>query len=92
MKCLAVIITAVLLSPFTAASSVVAQQVLAPQIIRGDLLSIKGDTYVVKDRFGRFVILRVDKETKVDRLILPGAKIEAQVSQDGRALSIKRAN
>lgn len=92
MKCLAVIITAVLLSPFTAASSVVAQEVPVSQVIKGEIISIQGDTYVVKDRFGRFVILRVDKETKVDRLILPGAKIEAQMSRNDRVLSIKRVN
>ncbi|MGH7250789.1 MAG: hypothetical protein ACREIK_02945 [Nitrospiraceae bacterium] len=91
MKHLLVIVAAVLFSVVTATPNVVAQAVPASQIIKGDLLAIKGDTYVVKDLFGRFVRIRIDKNTKMEPLVLLGMKIEAKVLPDGTALSIKPA-
>ena len=49
------------------------------QTIKGDLLLIKGDRYVVKDMSGRLVYLQVDKNTKRDRILVPGERIEADV-------------
>lgn len=49
------------------------------QTIKGDLLSIKGDVYVVRDVFGRLVYLHVDKNTKRERMVVPGERIEADV-------------
>ncbi|HEX7765221.1 MAG TPA: hypothetical protein VF443_00805 [Nitrospira sp.] len=66
-----------------------AQPTPPPLTVRGDLLTIKGDTYVIRDISGLLRQLRVDKETKQERLIVPGEKIEVQVSSAGRALSIK---
>lgn len=66
-----------------------AQPALLPLTVRGDLLTIKGDTYVIRDISGLLRQLRVDMETKQERLIVPGEKIEVLVSPAGRALSIK---
>lgn len=92
MKHLLVIVAAVWFSVVTAATNVVAQPVAASRIIQGNLLAIKGDTYVVKDIFGRFVRIRVDKKTSMERLVLLGMRIEAKVLPDGTALSIKPAS
>lgn len=54
-----------------------AQVEMSSQTIRGDLLSIKGDMYVIKDIFGRLVYLHVDKNTKRERILVPEERIEA---------------
>ena len=59
--------------------SAMAQVDTSSQTIKGDLLSIKGDVYSVKDISGRLVYLHVDKNTKRERLLVPGEKIEADV-------------
>lgn len=66
-----------------------AQPAISPLTVRGDLLTIKGDAYVVRDISGVLRRLRVDKDTKKVRIIIPGERIEVQVSSDGRAVSIK---
>lgn len=62
------------------------------QTIKGDLLSIKGDRYVVKDFSGRFVYLQVDKNTKRDRMLVPGERIEADVVIGERVVTLCPAN
>lgn len=61
------------------------------QAIKGDLLKIDGEFYVVKDASGKEVRLHVDKTSKVEGTLKPGDKIEAQASEKGHALSIKPA-
>jgi hypothetical protein len=57
-----------------------AQVEMSSQTIKGDLLSIKGDVYVIKDISGRLVYLHVDKNnTKRERMLVPGERIEADV-------------
>ena len=56
-----------------------AQVEMSSQTIRGDLLSIKGDMYVIKDIFGRLVYFHVDKNTKRERMLVPGERIDADV-------------
>ena len=68
-----------------------AQSEIAPQTIRGDLLAIKGDIYVVKDIFGRLVFLHIDKNTKRERLLIPGEKIEADVIQGKQVVEMRPA-
>lgn len=68
-----------------------AQPEIASQTIKGDLLTIKGDIYVVKDIFGRLVFLRIDKNTKRERLLVPGEKIEAEVIPGVRVVALKPA-
>jgi hypothetical protein len=67
-----------------------AEPEVTPQTtIRGDLLSIKGEVYLIKDIFGRLVYLRVDKNTKRERLLVPGEKIEADVIPGQRVLALR---
>jgi hypothetical protein len=61
------------------------------QAIKGDLLKIDGEFYVVKDASGKEVRLHVDKTSKVEGNLRAGDKIEAQASDKGHALSIKPA-
>jgi hypothetical protein len=68
-----------LFSPSLLVPSAMAQLETSPFTIKGDLLSIKGDVYVIKDIFGRLVYLHVDKYTKRDRMLVPGEKIEAEI-------------
>ena len=69
-----------------------AQPEISPQTITGDLLSIKGDRYVVKDRSGRLVYLQVDKNTKVERMVVPGERIEADVIIGERVVALRPAS
>lgn len=61
------------------------------QIVKGDLLKIDGEFYVVKDASGKEVRLHVDKTSKLEGAFKAGDKIEAQASEKGHALSIKPA-
>lgn len=66
-----------------------AQMDASPHTIKGDLLSIKGDVYVVKDISGRLVYLHVDKNTKRERMLVPGEKIEADVVPGERVVALR---
>ena len=46
----------------------------SPQTIKGDLLSTKGDVYLVKDISGRLEYLHVDKNSKRDGSWFPAKK------------------
>jgi len=70
--------------------SVFAQPEPSPHTtVKGDLLSINGDRYLIKDIFGRLVYLRVDKNTKRERMLVPGEKIEADVTPGQRVLALR---
>jgi hypothetical protein len=72
--------------------SALAQSEMSLQTIKGDLLSIKGDRYVVKDFSGRLVYLQVDKNTKRERMLVPGERIEADVIIGERVVALRPAN
>ncbi|MGH7205446.1 MAG: hypothetical protein ACREI2_04475 [Nitrospiraceae bacterium] len=91
MKGVLIVLTVMALSAGTMESICAAQQDAAPQTVKGDLLTIKGDVYVIKDQFGRLVRLRINEETKKERLVVPGERIEVEMWPDGRAVSIKSA-
>jgi hypothetical protein len=61
------------------------------QIVKGDLLRIDGDFYVVKEPSGKEVRLHVDGTSKLEGSFKAGDKIEAEASAKGHALSIKPA-
>jgi hypothetical protein len=61
------------------------------QAIKGDLLRIDGEFYVVKDTSGKEVRLHVDGTSKLEGTFKAGDKIEAQASDKGHALSIRPA-
>ena len=71
--------------------SAMAQVEMSSQTIKGDLLSIKGDVYVIKDIFGRLVYLHVDKNTKRERVVVPGERIEADVVMGERVIALRPA-
>ena len=71
--------------------SAMAQGETSLQTIKGDLLSIKGDVYVIKDIFGRLVYLYVDKNTKRERMLVPGERIEADVIMGERVVTLRPA-
>jgi hypothetical protein len=66
-----------------------AQVETSPQTIKGDLLSIKGDVYVIKDIFGRLVYLYADKNTKRERMLVPGERVEADVIIGERVVALR---
>ena len=72
--------------------SAMAQVEMSTQTIRGDLLSIKGDVYVIKDIFGRLVYFHVDTNTKRERMLAPGERIEADVMIGERVVARRPAN
>jgi hypothetical protein len=64
-----------------------------PMMVKGDLLKIDGDFYVVKDRreLGKEIRLHVDKNTTLEGTFKAGDKIEAKVTETDHALWIKHA-
>ena len=63
----------------------------AADVVRGDVLNIEGDTYTIKDVTGHEVHLKVDGQTQHEDRIKVGDKVEAQVSTEGHALTIRIA-
>jgi len=61
------------------------------QTVKGDLLKIDGEFYVVKDTAGKEVRLHVDKTSQLEGTFKAGDKIEAQATDKGHASSIKQA-
>ena len=76
-----------------ASLSFAADDMAAPstQTVKGDLLKIDGEFYVVKDTAGKEVRLHVDKTSQLDGTFKAGDKIEAQATDKGHASSIKQA-
>ena len=60
------------------------------QTLKGDVLKIEGEYYVLKDPTGMEVRLHVDQTSQLDSDLKAGDKIEAQVTDKGHAQSIKR--
>jgi hypothetical protein len=58
-------------------------------VVKGDVLNIEGETYIIKDLTGHEVSLRVNGETKHEDRIKVGDKVHAQVGSDGVAQSIR---
>lgn len=73
--------------------SFAADDMTAPstQTIKGDLLRIDGDFFVVKDTAGKEIRLHVDKASQLDGTIKAGDKIEAQATETGHASSVRLA-
>ena len=67
-------------------------QTAGAQTVKGELLKIEGENYVVKDASGMEIRLHVSKETKAESLPQVGDKIEAQVTAEGHATETKKAD
>jgi hypothetical protein len=59
------------------------------QIVKGDVLDMEGEFYMVKDISGHEMRLHVNKDTKMEDRIKVGDKIEAQVTSEGHVKSIR---
>ena len=65
----------------------------APKTVKGDLLKIDGEFYVVHDLKGKEIRLHVDQTTKLEGgAFKTGDKVEAQVTEKGHAVSMIHAN
>jgi hypothetical protein len=62
---------------------------MSGQMVKGDVLNIEDDVYIVKEITGRETRLQVTKETRMEDRIKVGDKIEAQVTSDGQVTSMK---
>ncbi len=85
---------AMILGVGMASLSFAAEDMAAPgstQTVKGDLLKIDGEFYVVKDMTGKEIRLHVDKTSQLDGTFKAGDKIEAQATDKGHASSIKQA-
>ena len=71
--------------------SYAADDMAAPstQTVKGDLLKIDGEFYVVKDMSGKEIRLHVDKTSQLEGTFKAGDKIEAQATDKAHASSMK---
>jgi len=60
--------------------------------VKGQLMQIEGEFYVVKDAEGKDVRVHVDKSTKMDGAFHVGDNIEVQRNLQGHAMAIKAAS
>jgi hypothetical protein len=90
-KLISPFILAVIIGVGMASYSYAAGDMAAPntQTVKGDLLKIDGEFYVVKDISGKEIRLHVDKTTAVDGAIKVGDKVEAQATEKNHAASIR---
>jgi uncharacterized protein YdeI (BOF family) len=65
-----------------------AAQAPAANTLQGEVLTIDGDFYVVKDQSGKEVRLHIDKSTKMSGTIEQGARVSAEISNSGHAISL----
>ena len=61
------------------------------KMIKGDLLRVEGDNYVVKGQDGKEVRMDIDKTTEMIGSFKQGDRIEAEVNGENHALSIRSA-
>lgn len=90
----AVLILAVIMSSSSqglAATSLLAQSGTVSETVKGEVILTGDQVLVVKDGAGRGVLLQVSKVTQFDGTVKVGDKVEAQLSRDGQALSVKKA-
>ena len=60
------------------------------QTLKGDLLAIEREHYVLKDPTGMEIRLHVDQTSELDSDLKAGDKIEAQVTDKDHVQSIRR--
>ena len=59
------------------------------QVIKGEVLRIEGENYVVKRQDGKEVRLHADQTTQKTGTITQGDRIEAEVNNQNHALSMR---
>jgi hypothetical protein len=90
-KLIGLFIFAVIIGVGMASYSYAAGEMAAPssQTVKGDLLKIDGEFYVVKEMSGKEIRLHVDKTSTLDGSINVGEKVEAQATEKNHAVSIR---
>jgi hypothetical protein len=90
-KLIGLFIFAVIIGVGMASYSYAAGDMAAPssQTVKGDLLKIDGEFYVVKEMSGKEIRLHVDKTSTLDGSINVGEKVEAQATEKNHAVSIR---
>lgn len=63
----------------------------AVQSFKGQIVTIEGEQYLVKDATGKEVRLHVNQETILQSGLRVGDKIDAEVSANGYAVTLLRA-
>jgi hypothetical protein len=76
-------------SPVLAQDSTPAAPSSGSQTVTGQLVMLAGEVAIIKDSNGKTTHLSVSKATKIERGLKDGDMVEAAVSSDGQALSIK---
>lgn len=62
---------------------------LMEKAVKGDLLRVDGEQYIVRDSDGKEVRLHVDQTTKMDKVI-PGDKVKAYITDQGHVTTLQR--
>lgn len=83
-----VLASAIFMSPSAFAVDLDLNANAPTQTIKGEVFKVE-ESYWIKDASGNKVRVLVDDTTKMDRIPKVGDKIEAQVTSQGRARSIK---
>ena len=64
---------------------------LTKDTIRGTLMKIEGEYYVIKDDDGKQHKIHVDKSTKLDKVVT-GDMVKAYVTEQGHTTTLQRDN
>ncbi|MGH7771013.1 MAG: hypothetical protein ACREQA_02105 [Candidatus Binatia bacterium] len=88
---LAVIVIMSSSSQGLAATSLPAPSGTVSETVKGEVIMAGDQVLVVKDGAGKGVLVQVSKVTQFDSTVKVGDKVEAQLSRDGQALSVKKA-
>ena len=62
---------------------------LTKDAVKGTLMKIDGEYYVIKDNDGKQVRVHVDKSTKLDKVV-EGDMVKAYVTDQGHATTLQR--
>jgi hypothetical protein len=62
------------------------------RIVKGEVLKIEGSAYVIKQANGKEIRLGIDQDTRMEITPKPGDKIAAQMAEDGRTRSVRKAS
>ena len=57
-------------------------------IVQGTLMEIDGSFFVIMDSAGKEQRVHIDKSTMIIGKVQPGAKVKAEVTQDGHASAV----
>jgi len=61
------------------------------RIVQGEVLTIEGDTYLVRDENGKEIRMTVSEDLKINQTFAVGDRIVAQVSDQGVVALINRS-